>query len=102
MHSRPLVAFVALVAAAVAQDTITYSDIFAGGPYGAASTEPTNDPQRARFAEANLNPNVTRSFQFTPFHLDGVFNSGSNAIDESNVWTLRESIPMIKSLFESN
>lgn len=92
----------ALVAAAVAQGRIYHEFITPSSPYGAVAGDTGDEQDRQRFAQGNLRPNISKSFNFTPFYVDGVFNTGTNSIDESNVWTLRECPAGTASTTETN
>lgn len=76
-----------------AQDDGTIYREFEGGsgsPYGILSNGRGDAEAIQRFQQANQNPNVTKSFQFTPFYVGGVNNGGTITPDESNEWTLRQ------------
>lgn len=90
MLSRSVLLQAALAALATSQETV-FQRVIASGPYGAASggVVSSDDTLQQRFAQANQNPNVTKSYKFTPFYVGGVNNGGVTSPDESNVWTLR-------------
>lgn len=91
MLQQKLALFTAMAPFAVAQNTTIYRDTNAvGSPYGAFTGDSGTEEGYQRFAEANSNPNVTKSFQFAPFYLDGVFSNGANSPDLENEWTLSE------------
>lgn len=68
-----------LAGLAVAQQSQsqTYSDtITAGSLYGSMADDSGSEQDRERFAQANQNPNITKSIEFAPFFLNRVFPSG--------------------------